>query len=50
MCFVKPGVVEILTFDSFGPLKSCGMGGCMLVMLPYLFSYLLTYSMEQNPS
>jgi len=29
MGFVQAGVVEILTFDSFGPLKSCGMGGCL---------------------
>jgi hypothetical protein len=25
MGFVQPGVVEILTFDSFGPLKSHGV-------------------------
>jgi len=24
MDFVQPGVVEMLNFDSFGPLKSCG--------------------------
>ena len=27
MVFVRPGVVEILNFDSFGLRKSCGEGG-----------------------
>ena len=30
MGFVHPEVVEILNFDSFGPLKSC-RGGCMVI-------------------
>jgi len=30
MVFSHPEIVEILNFDSFGPLKSCG-GGCMVV-------------------
>jgi len=29
MGFFHPGVVEILNFDSFGPLKSCGGWGRM---------------------